>query len=269
MGLEMSAPESKFITFDDYFDRLVAIQIQFKTAKRALRGFTDNPDTLKKYAEEELDDVRATIRRGAQEGSVVFEMWMHDEERAAKFLEGAKETAVRTLAEAGGRLAQYEYILTVTILESLLKDIHRAILTEAPRLLKEDRQIPLGKLVAKGGEEVLREEIEREVQMLDRKSVAEKAEYFSKRLGINWFGGTIVPIFEHVIRARNEMLHENPDRVVSEKDLLFSHLVVLSVPVATLAQAALLYPKAFVLPMHMAEDDARKFFLDAPQTSRS
>lgn len=244
----MSEQAPKPITFEDYFNRQAAIQIQFKTAKKALKGFSESADTLKKYAEEELDEFRTIIRKGAEEGSEVFETWFHDEGRATKFLDSAKEAAIRTLVEAGDRLTQYEYILSVTIFESLMKDIHRAILTEAPTLLKEDRQVPLGKLVAKGQQEVLREEIEREVQTLDRKSVAEKADYFSQRLGINWFGGTIVPILDQVIRARNEMLHENPDRMVNEKDLVFLSLATTSVPVATIAQAALLYPRAFVLP---------------------
>lgn len=157
----------------------------------------------------------------------------------------------------------------MTIFESLMKDIHRAILEDQPTLLREDRQVPLGKLLAKGQDEVLREEIEREVQMLDRKSVEDKADYFFRRLGINWFGGAIVPFLNHAVKVRNEMLHENPDRVVNEKDLFFLNLATFSVPIATLAQAALLYPRSFTPPMNITEEDARKFFLDANRKSGS
>ena len=128
-----------------------------------------------------------------------------------------------------------------------------------PSLLKADRQIPLGRLVSKGRDDVVHEEIEREVQALDRESSKKKAEYFVNRLGINWFGGTIVPILDGVLRLRNEMLHENPDRMVHDTELVSLNLVTTAVPLATLAQAALLYPDAFKLPAHLKEKDARKF----------
>ena len=140
-----------------------------------------------------------------------------------------------------------------------MKDIHREILASYPALLKDDRQVPLGKLVAKGIDDILREEVDREVQILDRKSTAEKAEYFLKRLGISWFNGTIVPILGKAIKARNEMLHENPDRTPTRGEVLFMELATMSVPTATMAQAALLYPKVCGLPMSMSEEDAQKF----------
>jgi hypothetical protein len=61
-------------------------------------------------------------------------------------------------------------------------------------------------------------EIEREVQALDRESTEKKAIYFRKRLGINWFDGTIVPILDRVITLRNLILHEDPNRLVDESD---------------------------------------------------
>jgi len=266
--MEKSRP--KPINWDDYFQKLITIQIQFETARMALKGFGENPDTLKGFAEKQLKEIRDIVHEGAQQKGVdPLGTWVHDEEHVAKYLEAAREDATRTLVDAGGRLKQYEYILRVTIFESLMKDIHRAILEDQPTLLREDRQVPLGKLLAKGQDEVLREEIEREVQMLDRKSVEDKADYFFKRLGINWLGGTIVPFLDHAVRVRNEMLHENPDRMVNEEDLFFLNLATFSVPIATLAQAALLYPRSFTPPMNIAEEDARKFFLDAIRKSNS
>ena len=147
----------------------------------------------------------------------------------------------------------------MTVFESFLKEVHRTILKAVPSLLKHDRQIDLGRLVSKSKDVVVHEEIEREVQTLDRESAKKKAEYFLKRLGINWFDGTIIPILDGVLRLRTEMLHENPDRMVHDTELLSLNLVTTSVPLATLAQTALLYPDAFKLPLHVKKEDAQKF----------
>lgn len=55
------------------------------------------------------------------------------------------------------------------------------------------------------------------------------------------------------------MLHENPERLVSDGEKVFLNLVMTSVPMATIGQAAILYPTAFRLPAHMTEEYARKF----------
>ena len=242
------------------------VHLQFETARKALEGFEQNRETVERYAAGQLRELKAIIEAAAKrQGQDPNSTWIHDEERVAKYLHGTKENLVRTMVDVSGRLKQYEYLLHVTLFESFMKDIHRAILSSVPSLLREDREIPLGKLVAKGQEEVVREEIEREVQQLDRKSTKEKADYFLKRLGITWFDGHMAVILDDVIRLRNEMLHENPELIVREHDLALLNLVTTAVPLATLAQAALLFPKAFALPAHMTEEDARKFLPHGPE----
>lgn len=248
------------ITWEAYFNRITELHLQFKTARRALQRFRESSEAVRQYAEGELQEIRKLVDEGARSQHVDPQStWPYNSESAAKYLDAATDSALRTLGDFEGRLQQYEFILRVTIFEGLMKDIHREILASYPGLLKEDRQVPLGKLVANGIDDVLREEIDREVQILDRKSTAEKAEYFVKRLGISWFDGTIVPILDKAIKARNEMLHENPDRTPTRGEVLFMELATMSVPTATLAQAALLYPKTCSLPMSMSEEDAKKF----------
>jgi hypothetical protein len=248
------------ITWEAYFDRIVGAQVQFDMARKALEGFGQSKEALERYATEDLGHLRELIHAGAKEaGKDPQSTWVHDEDAVTKYLDGAKEYAVRSLIDVKARLRQYEYILRVAIFESFMKDAHRAILTVTPSLLKPDRQVPLGRLVAEGQEDVIREEIEREVQILDRKSTKEKAEYFLYRLGIGWFDGTIVPILGGVIDLRNEMLHENPERMVSDFEMVLLNLATSSVPIAITAQAAILYPTAFSLPTLMKEEDALKF----------
>jgi len=262
-------PFPRMLTWDSYFDRIVSLHLQFKTALRAFDGFKESEQAMRRYAESELEDVRKLVAEGAQRENIDPQStWPYDKEAAAKYLDGTKERALETLKNLGERLQQYEFILRVAMFEGFMKDMHRAILSSRPVLLRPDRQIPFGKLISKGFDSVLQEEIEREIQILDRKSVAEKADYFLKRLGISWFEGSIVPMLDAVVRARNELLHENQDRRLTYGEVLFMELTTVSVPIATLAQSALLYPGTCSLPMGMTEDDAKKF-LQGTGTSKA
>jgi hypothetical protein len=248
------------VTWEAYFDRIIGVQVQLNMARKALDGFAQSEEAVDRYATEELRGLRELIHEGAEKaGKDPQSTWVYDEDAIAKYLDSAKEGAVSSLVNVKERLKQYEYILQVAILESFLKDIHRAVLTADVSLLKADRQVPLGKLVSKGSDEIIREEIDREVQTLDRKSTEEKADYFLRRLGIGWFGGTIVPILDKVVRLRNDILHENPERMPGDAEMMLLGLVTMSIPLATMAQAAVLYPAAFSLPRNLSEEDARKF----------
>jgi hypothetical protein len=256
--------ETPMMSFEEYFDRLAALHLQIETARRALQGFVQNQETLERSATDNLEEIRQMIDEGAKnDGSDAQSTWAYDQKAVAKYLEATKTHTIRTLADVGERLRQYDYILCIAVFESFLKDIHRAILLESPSLLKEDRLIPLGKLVSKGEKEVIFDEIEREVQMLDRESTKKKGEYFLERLGINWFEGAMIPILEGVIRLRNIMLHESPDRMVSESEYAMMLMAIVFIPTTTIAQAAILYPKVFKLPLKMKEEDARKMLFRA------
>src|SRR5713101_1860523 len=183
------------ITWESYLDRIVILQVQFETARKALSMFGNHNEMLEQYAANELDEFRKMIHEGAKQfGLDPQSTWAYHEDATAKYLDSTKKAAISTLTDAGKRLQQYEYILRVTVFESFLKEVHRTILKAVPSLLKHDRQIDLGRLVSKSKDVVVHEEIEREVQTLDRESAKKKAEYFLKRLGINWFDGTIIPI---------------------------------------------------------------------------
>jgi hypothetical protein len=62
--------------------------------------------------------------------------WAYNEDATAKYLDLTKQAAIGTLADAGNRLRQYEYILRVAVFESCLKEVHRTILKAVPSLLK-------------------------------------------------------------------------------------------------------------------------------------
>jgi hypothetical protein len=244
------------ITWEDYFQRMVNLKAEFYVATAAIAGWADSQEALDKYSTEQLEDLRTMFREhGGHDDAWVFT----DEQRIASYLDAVKADAPQKLPALSSRLAQHEYILQVTIFESFIKSIHRAILRAHPSLLKHDRTIELGRLVAQGKEEIIDVEIEREIQILDRKDVKEKDKYFRNRLGINWLDGTAGPLLADAIDLRNIMLHEDPNREVTPNDTLILVTSTSSVSFATVAGAAILYPTVCALPTNLSQESAQKF----------
>jgi len=230
----------------DYISRITAISMQTDLALKALNGFLGSQEAIDSYLQEELETTRKFTEEAAKSANFdPKEHWAFSDEGSEKYINGIKETLPNRLEEVINRINQNKLLLLVTVFESFMKDIHREILKANPKALKADRQIPLGKIVTTPLEELLEEEIEREVQSLDRKTIEQKCEYFDKRLNIDWFGGTIIPLMKPVLELRNKIIHEDPDIVISSNDLNLAHLVTFSLPIACVMQAAVLYPDAF------------------------
>lgn len=126
-----------------------------------------------------------------------------------------------------------------------MKDVLRAVLTADPRLLHPDREIKLGKLVAVGFDETLKGEIERQVATIDRLSVEAQEKYFRGHLGFDWFGGQITPLLSQVTGIRNEILHVDADRKVTQGETSILNLVTLSLPLQCVHEASARFPKHF------------------------
>lgn len=249
------------ISWRSYFERVVNLKTQFDLAGTAIDGWGHSQEALDRYATEELEDLRSIFRRAAEEkGEDAEAMWVFaDSQRVNEYLDHVRTTVPQRLPDVKARLVQNEYLLHVAIFESFMKSIHREILRATPKLLQPNRAVELGKLISQGQDAILGAEIEREVQALDRQTTQKKAEYFRDRLGIDWFGGTAVPLLDGVIKLRNVILHEDPDRLVGEAEHALLALITTAVSFATVAGAAVLYPAACSLPEGMREDDARIF----------
>lgn len=230
----------------DYIDRITAINMQTSLALKAIQGFLNSQDAVDTYLKEELETTRKFTEEAAK--SAKFDLskhWVFSDEGSEKYLNGIKETLPTQIEGVINRINQNKLLLLVTVFESFMKDIHREILRINPKALKADRQVPLGKIVSTPIEEILEEEIEREVQSLDRKTIEQRCEYFDKHLNIDWFGGTIIPLLKPVLDLRNKITHEDPDITITDNDLGLTYLVTFSLPVACVMQASVLYPEAF------------------------
>jgi hypothetical protein len=231
---------------DQFFERVVSVREQYRFALRALQSFQNTKETVEQFAKEELDSLHGLLRTALQRaGGGVEEHWAFTKEGIDKYLDGVRNDLPRRVRETENRLRQNELILLMAIAEEQLKEIHREILRQNPSLLDPQRQIPLGALITEGQNEIMQIEIERAVQTLDRKSIEQRAKHFQDHLGIDWFGGTIVPIWKAAAERRNAVLHEDVNAIVTEGNILSAMIAAVALPMYCCLQAAVLYPKGF------------------------
>lgn len=248
------------LSWEEYFNRIVSVQLQFDLAKKALVSFKSTPEAIEKYLEGELEEVRNLILKGKEDqAGQLKKHWAFTPDGTKRYFEVLKKNIPDWVAKVENRINQNKFIMSVTLFEGFMKDIHREILKQRPTLLKLGRQVPLGKVINSDKEDIVNEEIEIEIQSLDRKSVEERAKYFRKRLGIDWLDGTIVPLLRRVLELRNHILHVNPDEEIKKLDIVLAHMVCIVIPLVTIAQAAILYPGGFTMVQGLDEEQARSF----------
>lgn len=241
------------ISWDTYFDRIVAIHLDFAAARKALRAFEATPEAVTAFARAEINELGLRISKGSSETPAI------PTERFEQLLQNSIRRTPDLMKGVEKRLRQHELLLRIATYESFMRDVHRAVLQDDPSLLRSDRKVELGRLVAMGRDAVIQEEIDREMFGLDRKGVQETAEYFRERLYIDWsFGGTVLPILEEILRRRNIILHEDPECDVPEEWLRAFAAILTAIPWLAVAQGAVLYPNTFQLPELMKREDAEK-----------
>lgn len=227
-----------------FMERLGSVAAQFTLARHMVSTFSENQDNVVVAAKEQSDELRKLIERLADldaPSDVV--------QRGARLIEEYESQLpsmiARQMADVSNRLNQNELLLVVSLFESQMKNIHREILKQEPELLKPDRAVPLGRLLSLGLDAMIGEEIEREVQSLDRKNVKDRSIYFKDRLGVDWLNETVVPSVEGILELRNAILHNDPDRSVSANDVQEAKLVAIALPMYCCLRASERFPEAF------------------------
>lgn len=75
------------ISWEDFFDRIVDVRMQFTLARKAIHGFRDTPEAVTGYAEAELDDFREDMQQYFDEiGKDHSESWLYDDTKVAEYL---------------------------------------------------------------------------------------------------------------------------------------------------------------------------------------
>jgi hypothetical protein len=79
-----------------------------------------------------------------------------------------------------------------------------------------------------GQAEVIKQEVGRCIQSLDRKSVEERVNFFNEKFGIDFLGNLGKVLLEYLIEKRNKLLHEEPSMGVSATDTALSFALCMS-----------------------------------------
>ena len=117
-------------------------------------------------------------------------------------------------------MRQNSLIFILSTFEIFLNDLIRHILTQRPTLLNSDRKIEIGRLISSGFETLIKEEVERQVYLLDRKSIKDRSFYFHEHLKLPWGkDSSSVDIIIKTNDIRNDIVHKDPDLIVKESDL--------------------------------------------------
>ena len=248
------------LSWEDYWKRFIDVFIQFDLARKAISGFRDTPEAVKKYAEEEFENLRKDVQNHfEQQGLNPHNTWMYENTKVEKYLEDTMSSVPTRLKHVENRINQNQLIIQVALFETFMKDIHREVLRRNPGLINPDKKVSIGRIVSEGLNSIIEEEIEREVHGLDRKSIEERCEYFKSRLAIDWsFDGTVLPPIKAVLESRNAILHEKPDLEVTEIELTLGMSILIGIPMVALVQAHLHYPDTFAAPDQL--DNLMKHF---------
>lgn len=231
----------KKIKLSDYVERWEAIHKQYKLGAWAIDHLSKDNIGLKEFYQIEAEE---HTRLKLDDGTIKSE----EGKKIINYVENRLKDASSELSQTSNRIRQNMLILNVSLFESFIKDIHRCILYQEPTLLKPQRQIPLGQLISQGFEEILQNEIEREVYSLDRKSLSEKAEYFKKRLDIPWSKGGFMGSLQKYFDLRNILLHEDPELLFSNKQVEDNAIACIVIAVNLFGVALRKYPGGFIYP---------------------
>ena len=233
------------VTPNALLNRIGQLSLQYELASYALTHFAKSTEAANHYASAQLENLQNVIKKA--EKFVDFDVkshWAFSADSQNEYVKATKSSLPTRIEAMANRLLQNQLILLVAVFESFMKDIHREILLQNPGHLRGDRKIPLGKLVKFSREEIIEEEIQREVQSLDRKNVRERAEYFAKLLDMHWLSEWANP-WERALDLRNKVLHEDPDAQVTDADLHSAYLFCTNLPLACVLKGSVLYPDGF------------------------
>ncbi len=230
----------KRISLDDYVPRWESIHFQYLFINWAI-------DHLKRDPKAQEDYVRL-----AEEGKKDLKKYRAEGGAASNEIEGSVRDilsrAAFSLIAAENANRQNLIILQIAQFESFYKDIHRQILKFNLNLLREDRQIPLGKIINRGHQEILEEEVSREVDILDRKSLENKIKYFINRLGVSkeHLDGPFTRHLDEAISLRNRILHESCEMEITEKQVNEAEISCLIIGIFLFQNSWQKYPEIFL-----------------------
>lgn len=250
MKVKLSSFENRFLELDVQFSLLRFALSELSEAKRdsffkMIKG--------KKQEEENQNWNRISELVKTQHGD--------HEEAILQQLDRLRKSKLQQISKQYGKANQYFYkqfsedglnrselLLVIAHFESFMKELHAGVLNANSSVLaltKPNRQILRESLFQYGYPKILAEEILAEVEDVDRKSVRERSRYFEEKLGLKWGDATAIKAVKDASDARNEISHENPNRVIPDDWLAETKKCFGRVARECFMKARELYPKNF------------------------
>jgi len=252
------------IKVGEYVRRMKWFKLHFELLHQALSHFEDDKVALKAFMAVQEKKFSAGLDRyrtieGEGPGNAVGDMIAR---ALTKLFSNTLARQIKTHVEfAENKLHQTEIILVCAFFEAEMKDIHRHCLCAKPTLLGGEKQIALGRLIANGEDIVLEEEIEVEVERIDRESTRKRVKYFSEKLGLKWGDPKLFQQFYHLKSSedhkdvvlkiekysnlRHKIVHQDTDYIVKQDELGEARSYFTFVPSFCCEQAVKLYPSHF------------------------
>jgi len=241
------------ISWSNFERRVIGLHMSWKLSIRAIEGFKESGEALDSYLTEDYQNFIGLFAKTAKtNGKQITDFPAY--RTFDKFKPERSEILYREL-DSVIRNIHAAYLLNfLAIIEDHIKQCARVLLLDNPRILDSQRQIPLGKLISMGKDEVILQEVERCVQSLDRKSIEERVDFFNKNFGLDFFGEPGKSLLKNLNDKRNSLLHEDPGTGASKKDVDLSVILCFSIGTWLLMQIAAIAPDLI--------DDKEKLFLE-------
>lgn len=104
--------------WEEYFDRIVSVQMQFDLARKALSAFRETPQAVENYMQGELEEVRNLLLEGrGDQADQIKKHWAFTSEGTEKYFEDLKSHLSQGVDEVDNRVNQNEFIMRVTLFE--------------------------------------------------------------------------------------------------------------------------------------------------------
>jgi len=175
------------ISWNNFERCVIELHMSWKLSILAIQGFKDSGEALDSYLTEDYQDFIGLLSESAKtSGKQITDFPAY--QTFDEFKPERSEVLHRELCSVIRNIHATYLVNFVAILEDHIKQCARILLLDNPRTLDSQRQIPLGRLISMGKDEVILQEVERCVQSLDRKSVEKRVNFFNKNFGLDFFG---------------------------------------------------------------------------------
>jgi len=172
----------------------------------------------------ELSSLIEGIKREKSTNDEQFDESAFKEDFEIMFTKQFLAYSAEQIKQLKNSIRQNSLIITLSTFEIFLNDLLRFILTNKPDLLRPNRKVEIRRLINLGADTIIADEVERQVYAIDRKNIADRADYFKTHLNLRWGKDVnLVKTIEKMNDLRNNIVHKDTTLLVREEDFKETH----------------------------------------------